>query len=101
MKNIRNKIPYDNEGYTPLHAAAQNGRIETFNAIIQMANVTDLNPADYDGMTPLHFAAKHGHIQMVKALLSQVAEKNPVNNKGKTPKELFLEYNHENDKDWE
>ena len=84
-----------------LHSAAQDGHIETFNVISQMANVTDLNLADNDGMTPLHFAARQGHIQMVKAILSQVAEKNPVNNKGKTPKELFLERNHQNDIDWE
>ena len=66
-----------------------------------MANVTDLNLADEDGWTPLHFAASKGQIQIVKAILGQVAEKNPVNKKGKTPKDLFLERNHVNDIDWE
>ena len=101
MKNIFNKNPSNNEGYTPLHSAATSGHIETFNAIAQMANVTDLNLADEEGWTPLHFAAKEGQIQMVKAILSEVAEKNPKNHEGKTPKDLFLEGNHVNDIDWE
>ena len=101
MKNIFDKNPSDNDGYTPLHSAAANGQIETFNAIAQMANVTDLNLADEEGWTPLHFAAKEGQIQMVKAILGQVAEKNPVNNEVMTPKDLFLEGNHVNDIDWE
>ena len=47
-----------------------------------------------------------GHIHLVKDILNQVTIKNPVNNKGLTPKALFLSSNavsenDMNDMDWE
>ena len=104
MKNISNKNPSDDKGDTPIHVAAREGHLETFNVIAQMSNV--LNPADNDGRTPLHYAAAMGHIHLVKDILNQVTIKNPVNNKGLTPKALFLSSNavsenDMNDMDWE
>ena len=93
--------PSDNEGWTPLHYAAQEGHASVCEAILK--NVSDKNPSDNRGRTPLHEAAMDGRIQAIKAILNQVSNKNPVDNDGRTPKEIFLFFNDnlENDIDWE
>ena len=57
-----------------------------------MAKVTDKNPGTY-GRTPLHFAASMGRLEMCKLILENVNDKNPVDNNGKTPKDIAKEYN--------
>ena len=46
-----------------------------------------------------------GHIKVIKAILNQVSNKNPVNIYGRTPKDVFLMHatkkDLENDIDWE
>ena len=53
-------------------------------------NVSDKNPSENNGWTPLHWAARMGHIKVIKAILNQVSNKNPVDIDGETPKEIFL-----------
>ena len=57
-----------------------------------MAKVADKNPAT-DGSIPLHFAAGMGCFEMCKLILENVNDKNPVDNNGKTPKDIANEYN--------
>ena len=58
IEYIQNKNPEDNDGFTALHLAAQNGHFETCKLILE--NITDKNPGDNDGFTPLHSAAQNG-----------------------------------------
>ena len=76
--------PYD-ECATPLHVAAELGRIEIFKLIIQKAE--DKNPETIDGSTPMHFAACRGQNQIIKVLMEDdmVGDKNPANEAGITP----------------
>ena len=70
-----------------------------------MKKIIEKNAANNEGWTPLHWAAQNGHIQVIKAILSQVSNKNPVDNDGETPKEIFLRHATKNDLenglDWE
>ena len=68
MDNVTDKNPADDQGWTPYHTAAKNGKIRIVQDIL--ANVTNKNPADKKAHTPLHCAAKAGHIQIVKAILN-------------------------------
>ena len=58
-----------------------------------MAKVADKNPAAACGGTPLHFAACMGRLEMCKVILENVNDKNPVDNNGKTPKDIAKKYN--------
>ena len=76
--------PYD-ECATPLHVAAELGRIEIFKLIIQKAE--DKNPETISGSTPMHNAAWKGQNQIIKVLMEDdmVGDKNPANEAGITP----------------
>ena len=47
---MEDKNPARNNGYTPLHAAAEFGRLEVFELLKR--NAQDKNPAANDGVTP-------------------------------------------------
>jgi ankyrin repeat protein len=46
-------------GYTPLHAACQNGHIDVVNILLKYNSSVNLCGTDRD--TPLHFACRYGH----------------------------------------
>jgi len=74
----------DNSGWTPLHRAAFDGRLEIVKFLLEHG--ADPNIQDnYHGNTPLHDAAVNGHLEVVKLLLEHGADPNIQNNYGDTP----------------
>ena len=54
IKNVDNKNPANNRGWTPLHEASWHGALNTCKFII--LNIHDKNPADNNGKTPKDYA---------------------------------------------
>ncbi|KAJ8318921.1 hypothetical protein KUTeg_004012 [Tegillarca granosa] len=67
----------------PLHKAAQEGRHDIIETLINSGH--SVNVSNYDLVTPLHEACFHGKQQCVKALLQHGAEVNSRNIDGATP----------------
>jgi ankyrin repeat protein len=53
---------------TPLHWAAEHGRLETVKLLLKHANCKDKNPVDNEDNTPLHLAEQQGHVEIVKLI---------------------------------
>jgi ankyrin repeat protein len=68
---------------TPLHWAAQFGRLDVAELLIRSGAEID-RPAD-DGATPLHWAAREGHAAVVQLLLREGAKANRKDGAGRTP----------------
>jgi len=68
----------DNEGATPLHAAAKQGHLEI--VMILLEHGADLNGACHVGTTPLWGAASTGQTHTVVYLLKQGANIDASNN---------------------
>eukprot|EP00283_Hemiselmis_rufescens_P016571 CAMPEP_0173456216 /NCGR_PEP_ID=MMETSP1357-20121228/55651_1 /TAXON_ID=77926 /ORGANISM="Hemiselmis rufescens, Strain PCC563" /LENGTH=113 /DNA_ID=CAMNT_0014423409 /DNA_START=1 /DNA_END=339 /DNA_ORIENTATION=+ len=73
----------DADGWTPLHAAAAEGRAEAVEAICQHDGCYDVNAATGDGRTPLFFASVDGSLPCVQALLSHGANAHALTREGK------------------
>ena len=58
----------NNNGTTPLHIAAQNGRVDVVDVLLQ--NRADTNAKQIDGATPLCTAVRSGHFDVVYAIAS-------------------------------
>ncbi|KAF8820875.1 hypothetical protein IE077_002721, partial [Cardiosporidium cionae] len=56
----------DNNGYNPLHKAADNGNINIVQYLVDKG--CDINAVDNDGNSPLHEAAMNGNIETVNYL---------------------------------
>ena len=61
---LENKNPPRNDGWTPLHSAAENGHFEIVKYIA--GHLENKNPARNNGTTPLLIAAQEGHFEIVK-----------------------------------
>ncbi|TVT62627.1 ankyrin repeat domain-containing protein [Amycolatopsis rhizosphaerae] len=72
----------DNQGRTPLHAAALRGDPAEVEQLI--AAGADPSTADNNGFTPLHLAAQEGHVGAARALLDGGAEIDRRNRFGNT-----------------
>jgi ankyrin repeat protein len=57
----------DNQGTTPLHFAARNGRLEILAFLLSYRGEVDAK--DNEGWTPLHWAAREGHEAVAKCLV--------------------------------
>jgi ankyrin repeat protein len=73
----------DTLGVTPLHRAAQQGRIDVVRLLL--ASGADVNAQDKYGNTPLHESALFGHKDVVALLLASKADVNALNKNGETP----------------
>ena len=73
----------DDEGYTALLIAAEEGSTGIVRALLEVPGI-DIGLKDTDGMTALMFAANEGHTDIVKALLDKEANANAVDNNQKT-----------------
>ena len=71
------------DGETPLHWAARNGRAAAVDALI--AGGADVNAKDKDDDTPLHFAARNGRAAIVSLLIQATASLNVKNEDDKAP----------------
>lgn len=69
--------------------AAELGSIEEIKSCLNPTNnegfIADINAKELNDFTPLHNAVVEGHIKIVKYLLKQGANIDPVTNGGKTP----------------
>jgi hypothetical protein len=59
----------DNNGYTALHIAAEEGNLEVVKVLFEFEEF-DINAVDNDGYTALRIAAEDGNLEVFKALLS-------------------------------
>jgi ankyrin repeat protein len=70
-------------GYTPLHAAAENNRVQIAMLLLQCgANVDALTD---DGQSPIDFAILNGHAEMIELLQhykTNMRTNNPINPSG-------------------
>jgi ankyrin repeat protein len=93
-------------GVTPLHEAARDGDLEGAKELAE--DTALLNARDEKGRTALHYTAANGDLAIAKVLLEAGADLSIVDNNGETAvdyaenngyegmKELFLEYEEEN-----
>ena len=73
----------DNDGLTPLHAAAAKGYRDV--AEVLLAGGADFNTKTGRGYTPLHAAAEGGHRELAELLLTSGADVWDKDNKGESP----------------
>jgi ankyrin repeat protein len=64
----------DENGYTPLHWACQEGRLEAARLLIQHG--ADISREDNDGFCPLEISSTKGHAKIVAMLISRGADVN-------------------------
>ena len=90
-KNPKSK----NNFITPLHEAANNGKLDICIYILNhLKNSNDkiINPKDFTGRTPLHMAAGIGHLEICKSIIEMVEDKNPQDAEGNTPLHLAAKF---------
>lgn len=75
----------DEDGRTLLHSCAGGGSIAIFQLLIDAGHHPAINLSDEDGWTPLHSASSAGHEDMVKMIISQNAQVDPLTNQKRTP----------------
>jgi ankyrin repeat protein len=89
-RDIRN----DN-AYTPLHYAAQNGNIAVVRALLVAG--ADKNPAasaSYRRWVPAHYAAQFGHLEVLKTLIEMGVDKEVKTSFCLTPLMIGAEFGH-------
>ena len=91
---LENKNPPLNDGWTPLHSAAEEGHVDIVKYLIP--HLEDKNPALDSGWTPLHSAALYGHLEIVKCLVPHLEDLNPLDENEVTPHEIARQNRHFN-----
>ncbi|XP_041849818.1 ankyrin repeat and protein kinase domain-containing protein 1 [Melanotaenia boesemani] len=87
----------DEDQWTPLHFAAQNGDDRAARLLLDKGAVADVQ--EKDGWMPIHLASQNGHETMVRLLLSRMSEKAVVEQEmgqGRTSLHLAACYGHLN-----
>jgi ankyrin repeat protein len=87
-------VPVDSKdirGATPLWHAASENHTDTVRALLG-TNAVDVNAADIDGRTPLFWPSAFGDVEIVKLLLDHGAQKDHMDNDGKSPYMMAQSY---------
>ncbi|XP_077989211.1 uncharacterized protein LOC144443555 isoform X1 [Glandiceps talaboti] len=79
-------------GRTPIHLAADHGRTEVVDYLMNAG--ADKMAYSRDGLTALHFAAKGGHQGVAILLIKANVEIDDRDNEGKSPLHLAAEFGH-------
>lgn len=79
-------------GWTPLHAASQQGSVEVVRLLLQKG--ADLRTTVETGWQPLHFASAQGHHDVVELLVDEGADLDAVTDSGLTPLHLASSRGH-------
>lgn len=95
IDNGANVNAVDNDEHTPLHVAIAaktniNKKLKIISILFE--NDAKVNKANKDGNTALHFAVKYNLPEVVKALLSEDANKKFKNDKNQTPLDMAEKY---------
>jgi ankyrin repeat protein len=83
----------DDRGWVPLHAAAERGRREAVEFLLDKG--ADVKATDNGGQTPLHLAALRGNNKVVELLVARGADPRSRDQSKKTPLHLAEEENQE------
>jgi ankyrin repeat protein len=81
----------DEQGRTPLHIAAENGKFKEIDRLL-LDKGTDINAQDKYGDTPLHAASEKGHLKVIELLVSKGASIIPRNSLDNTPLDEAILY---------
>ena len=71
---VEEKHPKDNEGWTPFHFAAQDGKTDVCKFICENMAGKDLMVKDDDGQTPFHVAAMYNKADICKIMSNSASE---------------------------
>ncbi|WP_143688834.1 ankyrin repeat domain-containing protein [Wolbachia endosymbiont of Laodelphax striatellus] len=82
----------DTEGDTPLMWAAESGRVNAVEVLLDHGASTEVK--NNDGMTALHWAAKENESRVAKLLIDKGADVYAEDKDGKKPIDLARERNH-------
>ena len=82
-KAVARPDPHRFTGDTPLHWAAQEGKVDA--AAVLLEHGADVNARDRDGSTPLHKAAFRGHGDLIGLLVRAGADPSTRDRSGRTP----------------
>ena len=75
----------DNKGQTPIHIAANKGRLQRLNIFMEICESENINPPDHAGNTPLHLLAKKSdNDHIVKIFAPLCTNLNHQNDQGLT-----------------
>ena len=85
LKSPRNPNTKNDDGKIPVHDAANMGRIEAVQLLLEAGSEKDAQAAGYFAATPLHLAAYEGHLDVVRLLVEADAEKDLLAELGVTP----------------
>lgn len=86
---------YDENFFTPVHYAAQNGWSEVLKILLENgANASPKSAPKDREWTPIHYAAKSGHLEIVKILISNRVDKEIKTSFGLTPLLVGAEFGH-------
>nr|CAH7726410.1 unnamed protein product [Callosobruchus chinensis] len=89
----------DNDSSSPLHRAAENGKLEIVRYIIDK-KLYNIDTVNNDKRTPLLLAAQNGHLEIVKFLVDKGADFFLRDKFGFTPLERAIDRGHEKVKEY-